>query len=192
MPRDGDVKEPKAKKGKDDRPDGELSPDELAERRAAKANGNGSASISQRARDGEDLDPDGQAEAFPIGSLVGDPKRTVKNLIKAGAKVTTSVSLTRAAVPNPSGGLFDPEEEVEILVRVLPGYAKQTPIHSEQAGKITVKEWSIAQELRVVHVQAAGAMYTEEQVVELLEAGGVPAAQITSLLGHDEATGTGG
>jgi hypothetical protein len=182
--RDGEVDD-----GKDDRPDDELTQDELAERRAAKKGSNGSASIAQRARDGEE--PEEEPELFPLGTLEGDPKKTLKNLLKAGATVKTSVSLTRAAVQNPTGGLFDPEEQVQVLVSVLPGHVKVTPEHIDQGGRQVVKAWSVMQELRVVHVQPAGAMFTEEQVVEMLEAVKAPAAQIAKLLGH-EGNGTEG
>jgi hypothetical protein len=160
--------------------DGEPNEDELQRRRDAKTG----SSVAERVANGESDEPAG--EMFPHGTLVGDPKVTVKNLIKAGAKVSTEVSMTKAAVPNPGGGLFDPEEEAEVLVRVLPGAAKQIPIHGEEVGgRHKVKEWKIAQELRVVHVQHAGSMYSREQIVDLLHEAGVAPAVVSRLLGEE-------
>lgn len=159
--------------------------DELARRRQERTEGEdpeGGKSIEDLA-DGDEDAP----EMFPLGTLSGDPKRTVKNLIRAGAKVTTAVSMTRAAVPNPTGGLFDPEEEVSVLVRVLPGPVTQSPTHTSEAGLHKVKEWKISQELRVIHVAHAGSMYSEEQVVELMEAAGIAGPRIAELLGAESA-----
>ena len=192
MPRDGDVKDDKKGKGKDDRPDSELSQDELAERRAARANGNGgSASISQRARDGEEPEQPTDEELFPLGSLEGDSAVTLKTLLKPRVPVEISASMGTAAVPIKGSGFFDPEQEITLLVRVLPG--GPVPVATRKKGdeKAKIEKWRVTQPLTPIYVQEAGSMFTEEQVVELLEAGNVPAATISKLLGH-EATGTQG
>lgn len=184
MARDGDAKE---SNGKDARPDAELSADELAERRQAKAgNGNGSASIQQRARDGEELEP--EPELFPLGSLEGDPTVTLKNLLKGNVPKEISASMGTAAVPIKGGGFFDPEQEITLLVRVLPG--GPIPVATRKKGdeRAKIEKWRITQPLTPIFVQEAGAMFTEVQVVEMLEEGGVPAAQIAKLLGHDSAS----
>jgi hypothetical protein len=161
--------------------DGEPNADELARRRRER---NGARSMSERMADGEGQDSD-EPELFPLGTLSGDPKVTVKNLIRAGARVTCESKMSSAAVPNPSGHLFDPEREVQVLVRVLPGAAKQTPIHEKQAdGTYKVKEWKIGQELAVIHVQPAEEMFTREQVVDLFHEAGVASAVVSRLLGE--------
>src|SRR5581483_5748220 len=143
--------------------------DELARRRQERMEEEPGKSVEQIAGEPED-----EASLFPLGTLEGDPKKTVKNLMRAGVPVKVAVSMTRAAVPNPGGGLFDPEEETAVLVRVLPGPVVQAPVHETRDGLHRVKEWHVGQELRVIHVQRADNLYTVEQVAELMEAGGVP------------------
>lgn len=172
MPRDGDAD------------DAGLSPDELAARRESKANGNGSASIEQRARDGEDIP---EEELFPLGSLEGDPTVTLKNLLKANVPKEISASMGTAAVPIKGSGFFDPEQEVTLLVRVLPG--GPVPVATRRKGdeRSKIEKWRITQPLTPIFVQEAGSMYTHEQVVDLLAAGGVPAKKIAELLGQEQA-----
>lgn len=190
--RDGDTKGGKGKV-----PDDEagLTEDELAARRAAKANGegngNGSASIEQRARDGEEPEPTDE-ELFPLGSLDGDPKVTLKNLLNPRVPTEISASMGTAAVPIKGAGFFDPEREITLLVRVLPG--GPVPVATRRKGdeKHKIEKWRVTQPLTPIYVQEAGSMFTEAQVVEMLEAGGVPSAKIATLLGHEQGTGTQG
>src|SRR5271154_6193319 len=82
--------------------DGQPDADELARRRTAR----GGTSASERAAAGDD--DDAGAELSPHGSLEGDPKVTLKSLIKAGARVSVKASISSAEVPIKGGGLFDP------------------------------------------------------------------------------------
>lgn len=183
MTRDGDAKE-KGKGKEDDRPDAELSQDELAERRAARAsNGNGSASIAQRARDGEEPEP--EEELFPLGTLDGDPKRTLKTLLRAGVPVEYTASLMSAEVPL-QGGALDMENNGQALVTWEPAKVEIVPEREQDSGGTRkLVRAKVRHKLRPTFVQPAGAMFTEEQVVEMLEAAEVPAAKIAKLLGHE-------
>lgn len=176
--------------GKADKPDGaagatdgQPDDDELARRRAAKetpSSGSTGTSVSDRVANGEGDD----AELFPAGSLEGDSKTTLKNLIKAGATVIVKASLTSAEVPLTSG-LLDPEEEVELLVRALPGGVTPVPKHkdAQAGGDHKVESWTLRQQVRAIHVQDAGEMYTREQVLEFFHAAGVPDATVSKVLG---------
>jgi hypothetical protein len=182
MTRDGDAKE-KDGKGEDKRPDAELSQDELAERRAARAsNGNGSASIAQRARDGEEP----EEELFPLGTLDGDPKRTLKTLLRSGVPIEYTASLMSAEVPL-QGGALDMENNGQALVTWEPAKVEIVPDREvDSAGGRKLVRAKVRHKLRPTFVQAAGSMFTEEQVVEMLEAAEVPAAKIAKLLGHED------
>jgi len=185
MTRDGDAKETDGGKEKDKRPDSELSQDELAERRAARANGsNGSASIAQRARDGEEPEP--EEELFPLGSLDGDPKRTLKTLLRSNVPVEYVASLMSAEVPL-QGGALDMEHNGQVLVTWEPAKVEIVPEREQDSGgSRKLVRAKVRHKLRPTYVQPAGQMFTEEQVVEMLEAVGAPAAKIAKLLGHDE------
>jgi hypothetical protein len=149
-------------------------------------------SLAERVQNGsEDGDGD-EPELFPAGTLEGDPKVTHKTYIPAASKTSTEVSMSRAAVPNPGGGLFRAGEEVQVLARVLPQSVKETPINVKQPdGSYKVKEWKITQELAVIFVQHADQMFTREQVVELLDKAGAAPAVISRLLGEDAAAAQG-
>src|ERR1700676_1757520 len=71
--------------------DGSPDEDELARRREQK---NGT-SVADRVQNGDDDAP----ELFPVGMVEGDSKVTLKNLIKAGDRVTLKASLSSAEVP---------------------------------------------------------------------------------------------
>lgn len=150
-------------------------------------------SLAERVENGTEGDDGGdEPELFPAGTLEGDPKVTHKTYIPAGSKTSTEVSMSRAAVPNPGGGLFRAGEEVQVLARVLPQSVKETPINVKQPdGTYKVKEWKISQELAVIFVQHADRMFTREQVVELLENAGATSAVISRLLGEDAAAAQG-
>jgi hypothetical protein len=165
--------------------DGEPNADELARRRAAKGEsasaGSTGTSVSERVAAGEE-----DGELFSAGSLEGDSKVTMKNLIKPGAKVTVKASMSSAEVPLTTG-LLDPEEEVELLVRGLPGGPVPVAKHRDASagGDHKIEEWTLRQPVRVIHVQAAGEMYTREQVLEFFHAAGVPDATVSKLLGDE-------
>lgn len=164
--------------------DGSPDEDELARRRAAKGT-----SVNERVQNGDG--DDDQPELFKMGSLEGDPKVTLKNLIKAGSTVTVKASLSSAEVPIKGGGLFDPEEEVTLLVRALPGGVTPRPKHAGQKGDPhrPVREWTLSQAIAVTYVQEAGEMFTREQVLEMLHEAGVASATVSKLLGEDPQPG---
>jgi hypothetical protein len=164
--------------------DGKPDEDELARRRAEKANGTSVAERMQGAEGGSNDAP----EMFPHGSLEGDPKVTYKNLVKSGARVTVTASLTSAEVPITGGGLFDPEKEGLALVRFLPGQVALVPQHKDKHGESRVEEWTLRQTLRTLRADPAEDMYTRVQVLELLHEAGVPSATISKLLGEGPQT----
>lgn len=163
--------------------DGEPNADELARRRAGRT-GSGS-SVSDRAAE-DDTTP--EEELFPEGSLAGDSKVTLKTLIKSGAEIVAKASMGSAGVPIKGTGFFDVEEEVTLLVRVLPGGIIPVPTHeSKDDGTHKVKKWTLTQSLRPIHVQEAGSMYTREQVLEMFHEAAVPSATVSRLLSEDPA-----
>ena len=160
--------------------DGQPDHDELERRRNAKSG----TSVAERAANGESDEP--EEELFPLGSLDGDSKVTLKTLIKSNADVFKKASMGTAAVPIKGSGFFDPEEEVTLLVRALPGGIVPVPTHEKTDGsRHKVKSWNLTQQLTPIHVQDAGSMYTREQVVELLDEAGVASAVVSRLLGEE-------
>jgi hypothetical protein len=152
--------------------------DELSERRAR------GTSAADRAENG-DAEPTGD-ELFPLGTIEGDPRVTVRSLIKAGARVSVTASLSSAEVPV-SGGLFDPEQEISVLVRCIPGKVEQVPKHEDKDGIQKVKEWTVRQSLRSIHVERADAVYSESQVREMLAECDASPAKVSRLLGEKQA-----
>lgn len=132
-------------------------------------------------------DGDTEPELFPLGSLEGDPAVTLKNLLKANVPKEISASMGTAAVPIKSSGFFDPEQEITLLVRVLPG--GPVPVATRKKGdeRNKIEKWRITQPLTPIFVQEAGAMFTEAQVVEMLDSVGATSAQISKLLDHEVA-----
>lgn len=165
--------------------DGSPNESEFERRRREREAGESGTSIAERTENGED-DPSSGEELFPLGSLEGDPKVTLKTLIKGGADVTALASMGSAAVPLTGNGFFDPEEEVVLLVRALPGGISPVPTHEKSDGnRHKVKSWKATQKLDPIHVQPAGDMYSRGQVLEFLHEAGVPAATVTRLLGDE-------
>ncbi len=170
--------------------DGQPDESELERRRRAREEAKGT-SVSERV---EDDDP---PELFPHGSLEGDPKVTLKNLIRAGSRVSVKASISSAEVPIVGGGLFDPEQEVTFLVRGLPGGVTPRPKHEGEVGdpRRPVKEWTLSQSIRAIHVEGAGEMVNRVQLVEVLEGAGVTPATVRKILaglfGDEPHAGTG-
>lgn len=156
--------------------DGSPDEDELARRREAKAGTN----VADRVQDG---DGEGQGEMFPHGSLEGDPKVTYKNLVKTGARVTVTASLTSAEVPITGGGLFDPEREGIAIVRYLPAQVALVPQHKDKNGESKVEEWTLRQTLRTLKVEPADDMFSRIQMLDMLHEAGVSSATVSKLLG---------
>jgi hypothetical protein len=156
--------------------DGSPDEDELARRRAEKANGT---SVADRVQNGDDDLP----EMFPVGSVEGDSKVTWKNMIKPGKPVTLTASLSSAQVPL-TGGLLDPEREVTLVVRGLPGMPVPVAKHrdAQAGGDHTVEEITMRQPIRAMHVENAGELVNRVQLVEVLDAEGVPSATVTKVL----------
>lgn len=155
--------------------DGSPDEDELARRRAAK----GGESVAERVQNGDD---DDSGELFPHGSLEGDPKVTYKNLVKTGARVSLTASLTSAEVPIRGGGLFDPEQEGLALVRYLPAQVALVPHHKDKNGQSKVEEWTLRQTLRAFKIEPAGELVNRVQVVDVLSAEGVASGTVTKVL----------
>jgi hypothetical protein len=161
--------------------DGQPDEDELERRRRARAG----TSVNDRVDDGA---PGG--ELFAMGSLTGDPKITLRNLIKAGATVETSARMGSAAMPIKGAGFFDPEQEITLLVRVLPG--GPIPVATRKKGdeKSKIEKWRVTQPLTPIYVEAAGEMYTKVALLEILEEAertGIP-EMIARLFPESEAT----
>src|ERR1017187_3140301 len=156
--------------------DGSPDEDELARRRAEKANGT---SVADRVQNGDDDLP----EMFPVGSVEGDSKVTWKNMIKPGKPVTLTASLSSAQVPL-TGGLLDPEREVTLVVRGLPGMPVPVAKNrdAQAGGDNTVEEITMRQPIRAMHVENAGELVNRVQLVEVLDAEGVPSATVTKVL----------
>lgn len=162
--------------------DGSPDEDELARRRAAKGT-----SVNERVQNGDGEEPE---ELFPNGSLEGDPKVTIKNFVKPGARVTAKATISTAEVPL-TGGFFDPEREITFLVRGLPGGIMPRPKHGGEVGDPhrPVEEWTFSQAIRAIHVENAGEMFTRVQVLEMLHEAGVASATVSKLLGEDPQPG---
>lgn len=157
--------------------DGSPDEDELARRRAEKANG---MSVADRVQNGDIEDRD---EMFPVGSVEGDSKITLKNLIKPGQRVTLTASMSSAEVPL-TGGLLHPEKEVTLLVRGLPGMPVPVAKHrdAQPGGDHTIEEVTMRQPIRAMHVENVGEFVNRVQVVDVLAFEGVPSATVTKVL----------
>jgi hypothetical protein len=164
---------PAATNGKEDN-------DELERRRKAREAKSVSERVDATASDGDGT-PD--EELFPLGSLEGDPTVTLKNLLKPRTPVEISASMGTAAVQIKGSGFFDPESEITLLVRVLPG--GPVPVATRKKGdeRSQIEKWRITQPLTPIFVQEAGEMYTREQVLELFHQAGVASAVVSRVLG---------
>lgn len=159
---------------------GQEDKDELERRRKARDSKSVSERVDATASEDENT-PD--EELFPLGSLEGDPTVTLKNLLKPRTPVEVSASMGTAAVPIKGNGFFDPEQEITLLVRVLPG--GPVPVATRKKGdeKASIEKWRITQPLTPIYVQEAGDMYSREQVLELFHQAGVASAVVTRVLG---------
>jgi hypothetical protein len=161
--------------------------DELAKRRAESGWPEGEEppgrSVAQRA--GEEPEEEDQGEMFPLGSLDGDPKRTLKNLVRANIPIEYTCSLMSAEVPM-LGGLQDLESSGEVLVSWEPSKVEIVP-KRDADNPDRVKSAKVRQKLRPTYVQSAGRMFTYEQVVDLMSGAGVSDAKIAKALGTSEA-----
>jgi hypothetical protein len=172
--------------------DGQPDDDELQRRRAAKAAGRTGTSVSEQVANGNSSeDEPSEEELFPLGSLEGDSAVTLKTLLKARTPVEISASMGTAAVPIKGSGFFDPEQEITLLVRVLPG--GPVPVATRKKGdeRAQIEKWRITQPLTPIYVQEAGSMYTREQVLELFHEAGVASSIVSRLLGEEPSAAAG-
>jgi len=87
------------------------------------------------------------------------------------------------AVPIRGSGFFDPESEITLLVRVLPG--GPVPVATRKKGdeRAQIEKWRITQPLTPIYVQEAGQMYTHAQLLDLFNEAGVAPSVVSRLLG---------
>jgi hypothetical protein len=146
------------------------------------ADGNGSSSVAERAANGGGLGEE-QGEMFPLGTLDGDPKRTLASLIRKGVPLEYTASLMSAEVPL-QGGLLDVESSGQVLVTWEPAKVEIVPVRKKD-GSGKLDRAKVRQKLRPTYVQAGEGVYTREQVLEILNKVGVPesAEIVAELLG---------
>jgi hypothetical protein len=111
-------------------------------------------SIGERAANGEHDEPMTEAELFPMGSLEGD-EVTPQSIIKRGAPVEVTVSLSKAEVPLRGSGLLDPNRSGRVLVSFIPGVLEEVPKREDAGDPNKVTGWKIRQNLRAVYVRPA-------------------------------------
>lgn len=174
---------PKAKDGVPD-PDQADADNELARRAALKAEreaaeeaqvtGNGKRRrgqpIDTQAGDDDGDDEPTAAEMFPQGAVAGDHKVTMKNIVPAGKARKTEAAMSRAAVPL-LDGLVRYGDHVELLVTAEAGAVNEVPDLEDQesSDRRVLRGVKDVQTFRVVHVRSADAMYTLDQVLDILE-----------------------
>jgi hypothetical protein len=95
-------------------------------------------------------DDDEQEELFPLGTVEGDPKKTLKNLIKPGLPVEVTASLMSAEVPV-SAGMIDPDSPGRVMVSYEIATAAQVVVKRKE-GRIV--GYKIRQVLRPTFVEA--------------------------------------
>lgn len=124
-----------------------------AEAAAAKAKGDEPDPDADSDEDGE-----GQAEMFPMGTLEGDPKVTLKNLIKPNHRVEYTASLMSAEVPV-RHGLMDPYADGQAVETHELAKIELVPIReTDSAGQKKIVGWKVRSKLRPVFVEpVAGA-----------------------------------
>jgi hypothetical protein len=105
----------------------------------------------QQGRSLEQLaDEESEAELFPQGSLAGDDL-TPQKLIKRGLPTEVTVSIGKAEVPMPAGGLMDPGKSGRVLVSYA--FFKNEEVAQRENGDIV--GWKIRQHLKATYVQQA-------------------------------------
>lgn len=136
----------------DGEPNDDLSRRRAARRAARRARGratseNGGGSIAERGADGGG---EPEEEMFPLGTLAGDPRATLRTLIRSGLPVETTASLMSAEVPL-RDGLLDPNEDGRVVVSFEA--AKFEVVPKKKDDKIV--GWKIRQVLRPTYVENA-------------------------------------
>lgn len=151
----------------------------LAAEQAAKDGqdgGDNAASVAQRAENGEGggkPDDEPQAELFPDGVIDGDPRVTIKNLIRGGENVDLEVTLMQGKVPL-RGGLVDPRRSGKVVVSHDAAKYLLIPQREGEPGDKKVKGWTVRCQLKPTYSEPASAYWTEEEVMRLVDALGIP------------------
>lgn len=135
-------------------------------------------SIAERAEDEPETPT--QEELFPRGSLEGDPRTTLSNIIRGGMAVEVTASLMAAEVPVRNGALFDPEQAGEVLVTFA---FQKVEVVAKRDGNGILEYWKLRQVLRPSYVQDAGQMFTREQLFDVLTEAQVPEDAIERVSG---------
>lgn len=130
-----------------------------------------------------DADGDGQIEMFPQGTIPGDAKVTLKNIAPAGTGRKHEAKMRATAIPMTSG-LVRYGEKLELLVTVEAGQVKEVPEldEADSSGKRKLTGVKDVQEFRPIFVQDGSAMFTREQVIDLMAQAGVPDEKVAELL----------
>ncbi len=117
--------------------------DQLARLRAERENGNGSASISERAESGEAGEPEGPPPPPP---LPADKQLSLAGLAPRGTPIESVVSIMSAE--RPISGLLEADKEIQLIVTVRPNKYEYVPVREDD----TVVRYKLRQQLRVLHV----------------------------------------
>jgi len=149
-------------------------------------------SIAERAENGE---PDQQE--FPKGIIDVGAARTLKNLIKGGLPVESTVSMMSAEVPL-RGGLPDPDGQHRFVVTTELHKAEE--IAKREDGLLA--SWKVRSHLRPVYVESVGAHQLvvgmdraefeafEQRARELGESSGALAARLLTEFIEQSAAGS--
>lgn len=175
MAKDADPDTGVSPKAKDGEPNGKTEDekamqrehDELAMHRARAREG---IAVDDKGKpiDGQPDEP--EPELFPQGSIPGDHKVTMKNIVPGGKARKTESKMGAAAVPL-LAGLVHYGELVELLVTVEAGKVEEVPDleEPESGGRRRLLGVKDVQHFRPVHVRSAEGVLTIGQVVDLLE-----------------------
>jgi hypothetical protein len=171
--------------------DGEPDGDEMKRRREAKQKADAADKQTEAAANGAAIDdqPDDgdedQATLFPDGSIDGDAKITIKNILPPAKKRTHEAKMGSTAVPM-LHGLVRYGEHIELLVTVEAGQVSEVPDFTGKRGEdrvvMGVKD---VQMFAPIHVQSAVGMMNRDQVLEVLAVCGVDTStkKVRDLLG---------
>lgn len=164
--------DPKARDGVPDAD--QLEADQVAMRRARRAaESDAEAEAAMGARRGQPIDEqpsEDEAEMFPMGSIPGDHRVTLKNIVPAAKGRSTEAKMGSAAIPMREG-LVRYGELLRLVVTVEAGKVLEQPDLQEPdaGGNRLLMGVKDVQHFRPVHVESAADLLTVEQVVDILE-----------------------
>jgi hypothetical protein len=121
--------------------------DQLAARREARESGSAGRPVDAQPDEGE------EAELFPMGTLKGDPKITLKNLVKGGQSIEYQASVRSASVPL-LGGLVHPDEDGHATVAWETEKFELVPVRKGEPGNRRIVSWKLRQIFRPTHIEA--------------------------------------